>query len=299
MKYQNGTAFRRALEDRLLTQSQQHGQSLVRLRKLVAFDRFLARMALVESHQDGLAADHWLLKGGLALQLRLGHLARTTRDMDVLLALPRSQLYLVLANAAKIDLGDWFTFVIRSDAAALPGQGEGGMRFFATARLDDRVFESFHIDVGTGDPVLEPAEYLTTPPYLAFADIPPVTIPCYPLSQHLAEKVHAYVRPNDTGESSRVKDLVDIVLIADHFPVDAQHLGAAIRATFGARAASLPARLPAPPPTWSVKYAKLADEVGSRHKTLPEAEHAAQRFLDPILSGEAQGAWSPDVQAWS
>ena len=41
--YQTGTAFRRALEDRLLAQSSQTAVSLVRLRKLVAFDRFLAR----------------------------------------------------------------------------------------------------------------------------------------------------------------------------------------------------------------------------------------------------------------
>ena len=37
---------------------------LVRLRKLVAFDRFLARLALAQP-------DAWILKGGLALQLRL------------------------------------------------------------------------------------------------------------------------------------------------------------------------------------------------------------------------------------
>jgi len=44
MTYQTGAAFRRALEDRLLAQSHQTDVSLVRLRKLVAFDRFLARL---------------------------------------------------------------------------------------------------------------------------------------------------------------------------------------------------------------------------------------------------------------
>lgn len=41
MKYLSGGAFRRALEDRLRSMSIQRGIPLVRLRKMVAFDRFL------------------------------------------------------------------------------------------------------------------------------------------------------------------------------------------------------------------------------------------------------------------
>jgi len=44
MKYLHGAAFRRALEDRLLQQSLQTQAPLLRLRKLVAFDRLLARL---------------------------------------------------------------------------------------------------------------------------------------------------------------------------------------------------------------------------------------------------------------
>jgi hypothetical protein len=60
MKYQNGAAFRRALEDRLRAQSLQSGVALVRLRKMVAFDRFLARLLLAQP-------DTWVLKGGQAI----------------------------------------------------------------------------------------------------------------------------------------------------------------------------------------------------------------------------------------
>ena len=73
MIYRTGTDFRRALEDRLLAQSNRTSGSLVRLRKLVAFDRFLAR--LVQAQPGA-----WMLKGGLALQLRMGSHARTTKD---------------------------------------------------------------------------------------------------------------------------------------------------------------------------------------------------------------------------
>jgi hypothetical protein len=65
MTYRSGASFRRALEDRLRVQSLETGVPLVRLRKMVVFDRFMAR--LVQDKPDG-----WVLKGGLALQLRLG-----------------------------------------------------------------------------------------------------------------------------------------------------------------------------------------------------------------------------------
>jgi hypothetical protein len=291
--YQSGVAFRRALEDRLASQSAKTQIPLVRLRKLVVFDRFLARLVQI-------APDNWLLKGGLVLQLRLSQHARTTKDMDLLSLVARDEVPQILTHAALLDLQDWFSFAVRSDTAALPGPDHGGLRFFVTAQVAGRTFESFHIDVGSGDPVIEPAEMLETPSLLAFAGIPSVTIPCYPLTQHLAEKVHAYVRLRSTGESTRVKDLVDIILIAEHMAINGLALRAAIQATFTTQGAGEPpTRLLAPPPSWALTFRKLAEEVGLQCTTLAEADQAARRFLDPILSGMAQAAWAPERQAWS
>jgi len=293
MTYTTAAAFRRALETRLVTQSAQTGAPLVRLRKLVVFDRFLARLTQAYPHD-------WLLKGGLALQLRMGEHARTTQDVDVLLNLPRTAVHSAVMQAVSLDLGDWFIFVVRPASVALPGPtADGGQRFFITALVDRRTFESFHVDIGLGDPVLEPAESLTTPPLLAFAGIPPVTIPCYPLSQHLAEKIHAYVRPRASGESTRVKDLVDMLLIAAHMPVNAAALRAALQATFAAQdSGAPPSSLPAPPAAWAPKYQRLAQDVGLADTTLATAFAHARQFLDPVLSGQTCGLWSPTAQAW-
>ncbi len=293
MTYQTAAAFRRALETRLVAESAKGGVPLVRLRKLVVFERFLARLTQA---QPGA----WLLKGGLALQLRMGEHARTTQDVDVLLTLPRTAVHSAIMQAVSLDLADWFVFVVRPDAAALPGPTpDGGWRFYITALVDRRTFESFHIDIGLGDPVLEPAEDLTAPPFLAFAGIPPATIPCYPISQHLAEKIHAYVKPRASGESTRVKDLVDMLLIAAHVPVDAAALRAALAATFAAQGSgAAPPSLPAPPAAWAPKYQRLAHDVGLDDTLLPAAFERARRFLDPVLSGQTHGIWSPADQAW-
>lgn len=75
MKYQTAQVFRTALEQRLKNEAEESGVALIRLRKRVAFERFLVRLAATE-------ADGWALKGAFALELRLGLRTRTTKDID-------------------------------------------------------------------------------------------------------------------------------------------------------------------------------------------------------------------------
>jgi len=76
VKYPTPDRFRTALEDRLRARARDRQLPVARLRKEVVFDRLLARLLVV-------APDRWILKGGLALDYRLGERARTTKDMDV------------------------------------------------------------------------------------------------------------------------------------------------------------------------------------------------------------------------
>jgi hypothetical protein len=293
MTYTDGAAFRRALETRLLAQSRQSGVALVRLRKLVAFDRFLARLAAEQPGQ-------WLLKGGVAMQLRLGSLARTTKDIDLLLPAPHSAAYQALVHAARRDLGDWFAFTVEPARGPLPGVGEGGLRFPATALLDGRVFESFHIDVGSADPVVEAPETLTMPALLAFSGIAPAVVPCYPVSQHIAEKVHAYVRPHPTGANTRVRDLVDLVLLARNCSVDGEKLRAALQATFADRDfGPPPLSLPDPPADWRASFKLLCAQVGLGDLDLATATAEVRSFLEPVLQQPVAGVWLPEQQAWA
>ena len=78
--YKTAGAFRAALETRLQTRAREKGTDLQRLRRQVAFDRFLARM-----FSKGPKATYpWVLKGGYAMELRM-HSARTTKDIGLTL----------------------------------------------------------------------------------------------------------------------------------------------------------------------------------------------------------------------
>jgi len=72
-KYSTATAFRTALETRLKIIAQNAGTDLQRLRRQVAFDRFLCRLF---DRKDA----PWVLKGGYAMEFRLSR-ARTTKGI--------------------------------------------------------------------------------------------------------------------------------------------------------------------------------------------------------------------------
>jgi hypothetical protein len=264
----------------------------VRLRKMVTFERFVARLTVA---QPG----YWLLKGGLALQWRLGNLARTTRDLDMLLTVPVPDIHQTLVRAALLDIGDWFRFLVSRPVLPAAERGATALRFPVQSLVDGRLFEAFHLDVGWGDAVVEPPDELTLPSFLEFAGINPVTALCYPVTQHLAEKVHAYTRPHVSGESSRVKDLLDILLIARASAVDGRVLSRAIQATFETRGThALPLDLPDAPANWNAPFARMARDVGLHDLTLAVAMDMARQFLNPVLRGHGQGLWNAALWVW-
>lgn len=92
-----------------------------------------------------------------------------------------------------------------------------------------------------------------------------------PLLQHFAEKIHAYVRPRASA-STRVKDLVDLVLIAERGLPPATAVRHAVKGVFGGHPTSeVPQVFPGPPARWAIPYADLTRTVGVRAKTLEEA----------------------------
>lgn len=290
MKYKSGAAFRQALETRLVRHSRQ-GVPLIRLRKIVAFERFLARLVASESQK-------WALKGGFALELRLGDKARTTKDIDLVL-LSDNNVTDLLREVARIDLNDWFEFEVGEPSSLVQDQTIGGIRHPTHALLDGRTFERFHIDVGFGLFKEEELEILYSSDLLDFSGLDPLLIPCFPLDLQLAEKVHAYTQVHEGRASSRVKDLIDILLISSFSDIEAKQLHDALEQTFSKRSTHfLPDKFPDPPANWSRPFRRLASEVDLEWKTLEDALVAARRFLDPVLEGKFQGTWRPAKGEW-
>jgi hypothetical protein len=249
MKYKTATAFRRALTDLAL----KHGYEHQRWFRMVAFERFLARL-FTAPHP------HWVLKGGYALELRLNSKARSTKDLDLSVPPPAlKDLLTQLQNAAALDLKDYFEYRV-SNTADLQGAPEGGLRFNIEALLDGKTFSQFAVDIGQGDTHSTPLEYLPSKIDYGFAELENLVFPSYPMRDHFAEKLHAYTRPRE--HKTRVKDLVDMALLMELGLENDQALKQRIQVVFMAYGThSLPSPLPEPPEDWLEPFAAFANDL--------------------------------------
>jgi len=289
--YSSDTAFRQALEQRLLNQARAEPTiPLVRLRKAVAFEALLRR--LLRDHPD-----EWLVKGGFALQLRLGLQTRTTKDIDLRAAGSIDQAERHVRDAAQRELGDVFTFEVGTSTTELMGAPGGGRRIPAQAILASRRFEEFHVDLGCGDPIVGAVQLATGNPILEALGYPAITVPLYPLATTVAEKVHAYTVPRLTG-NMRVRDLVDLALMMERCEFAAQEVHRACAATFGTRAAhAWPPQFEPPPSSWDKPYHRLREETGIHPRTAGAAHQELVAFLAPAL-GDVSAQWDSESHAW-
>ena len=271
------------------------GVIVARTRQLLVFDRFLAR--IVDAFGDAA-----ILKGGVALELRIER-ARTTKDIDLRVTGPATDILARLQRAARLDLGDFMTFEIEPDAKHPEIDADGmkydGFRFRAECRLAGKIYgQRFGVDVAFGDPILGEAERVAADDVLAFAGIAPPTIRLYPLVSHIAEKLHAYPLPRKRP-NSRIKDLPDLVLLAGGRAVGASELRRALQLTFVFRATHpIPNALPPPPAEWHEPYAAIARDDQLPWAALADVFAAARAFLDPVLGSDPVTTWDPTGWTW-
>jgi hypothetical protein len=105
------------------------------------------------------------------------------------------------------------------------------------------------------------------------AGITPIAVPALSAEQHWAEKLHAYTRPREGRINTRVKDLIDLILLIERETLAAARVLASVDATFGRRRThAVPRELPVPPAEWEKPFAAMAEECELRHT--PIGAHA-------------------------
>jgi hypothetical protein len=281
--YATAGAFRTALEERLKSASSEERVDINRLRRQVSFDRLLARLFLN-------ATPPWVLKGGYALELRFKS-ARSTVDIDLTLEqIPQTPVGAeqnnqiirdMLQASAEVDLKDWFEFGVGSPIMDLTAAPYGGARYPVEARMAGRTFSRFHVDVGLGDVIIHPAETIECHDWLGFAGIERPSVRALTREQQFAEKLHAYTLPR-SSTNTRVKDLVDMVLLFESDKLNASATAEAFKLTFERRRThEIPPSLPAPPTDWQLPFDSMAIECGIK-KSMAEAFSEVRQFVDEI-----------------
>lgn len=268
------------LNQQIKSAAQAAGMTPERLRKRIAFQRMLARFALDPA---------WVLKGGFSLEMRLGLVARATKDLDLWRLSPPVanpfDLQDLVDAALETDLHDGFTFRVGKPrhmdiADAEPATWRVGIEtlYFGSPF----VFASLDV-VTTAEDVTAQTDVVRIEPVLV-GD--PFNVPAVDLNRHGAEKYHAMVRiyANDRP-STRVKDLVDVVLLIEGGWLTPPRLATALRRVFAERNnMAPPAMMPERPPAdWAASYARLASDTGAGVADVRQAWQMAATFYAQAL----------------
>ncbi|WP_433437384.1 nucleotidyl transferase AbiEii/AbiGii toxin family protein [Nonomuraea sp. CA-141351] len=239
--------------------------------------------------------DHrWVLKGGTSLEFRLGGRARATKDLDLALReglCDGDALREELIETLAIDVDrDGFVFSVGKPVALdADSAGRPGWRFSVDCALGGKTFAQIRLDVVLRGEELAATERIMLPGVLAFADIPPRLIDSVDRRQHFAEKLHALTRDYDSRPNTRVKDLVDLVLLiedgllADHRLIEVVNHVFTVRATH-----PVPLLIPDPPPAWQSGYPKLAEGLTCANPVLASALELLRTFWAQAGNSRAQ-----------
>jgi predicted nucleotidyltransferase component of viral defense system len=265
--YATDAAFRTALEQRLLNLARATSVNLDRLRRQVVLERLLARL-------DAAQPGAWVLKGAMALEVRLGTAARATMDVDLGLRDPELELDSLadrIAAALTFPSGD--RFVLRLvDVERFAAGGVGGLaRARVECRLAGREFGRIQVDVAQRSQELTDTERVRLHGHLTFAGIDPPEVEVVSVARHVAEKFHAMLLTFEDRENTRVRDLVDLVILREHGLVDPARAAAAIATVFRERTTAVPAVVPPFPSAWPDRYERIAGEHGVAASTFADA----------------------------
>lgn len=208
----------------------------------------------------------------MAVELRRPGLARSTQDVDVVLRPglvddpgDSEELREVLLDALGDDVdGDRFVYRVgRSVRLRDDAYGRPAWRFRVDATLAGRSFAGLRLDVVARPEEVGGVEERALPDVLSFAGVPIRSFQVADLRQQYAEKLHALTRTYASGVSSRVKDLLDLVLLIEDGVVPDGALVAREQRVCTVRGThDVPAQLTPPPDSWERPFTRLAAEVG-------------------------------------
>ena len=266
------------LADNAAELAKARGEPVDRVRKKIAFDFLLHRLAVR-------APGKYVLKGGYAIELKF-QVVRATKDLDIvtkrfaaaaaakdadaIAGLLRQRLVDHLAEPQG-DEDRHVAFRLDEAPKVLAGGG-GGAQFSVRMLIDRQRFTEFSIDLSLEDIRNQPTQTLPLRPLIdGFSKA--ATSKVVTDEQMFAEKLHAYMRHSDEYQA-RTKDFADLVLLAQR-GLDHGRCKLLIKKVFtfwlsksgrrGLKGLPPPPgsedALQAPPESWRPAYERMAKEL--------------------------------------
>jgi hypothetical protein len=249
----------------------------------------------------------FFLKGGVLVANLVTAPHRFTRDIDLLRRHgppDPDEMRRRFREVAAVAADDGLRFDpehVRATLATRDAEGYDGVRVVMRAHLGDTEVP-IQIDIGFGDALEPPAERRRLTAFLD--DDPAAEIYAYETGPVLAEKIETLLAKFPAIEH-RLKDLLDVVVLARQERFEGEDLVASLRATFTRRETApdlavldeLLAELAGR--KWTTRWAVMRREKAVAVPTdLAEALTVFEAFVRPLVAALAGGGtprtWAPD-----
>jgi hypothetical protein len=254
--------------------------------------RWVSYMVLVgalERVRDGRGDPLFLVKGGVAMELRLGLEARATKDFDATFREAAELMLDRLDDALREPYGG-FTLARGEIEEVGPTRAK---RLNVVLAYEGRSWSTIKLELSPAESEMGlDVERVPAIDLSPFGLEGPDTVACLPLRFQIAQKLHACTTRRDDGkDNDRFRDLIDVILL--HGLIDDQELPAVYEACIHVFAVREQHRWPpglVVPDSWAEQYARLATDLGFEVTDVEPAAGRVRAIIDEI--DRAGGPWT-------
>jgi hypothetical protein len=252
--------------------SVEEGIAADRLRRWVSTQVLLGALGRGDADER-----RFLLKGGVAMELRLRLRARATRDVDIVVLAEEADLIDTLQDALEEP---YLNFGFR--LARIQGiENTSAHRMDVKMAYRGRPWATLRLEASPPGPERAEAEEISAFSLTQLGLDGPEQVACQSLRYQIATKLHAVTERFEEGENDRFRDLIDLLLLRD-LQADFARVAEACRDVFMARA-----KQPWPPqlsvePSWPEQYRALAIEQGVAIQEVVDAVEWVQALIEEI-----------------
>jgi len=243
---------------------------------------FMVLASALERVRNESGATAFVVKGGVALELRLRLRARATKDFDAVFRDQFGEMSQILDLALGQPYGD-FHFARRGEIRELGGKAK---RIEVRVQYRGKSWATVQLEVSAAAGREIEAERIAATDLSELGLDGPEFIHCLSVRYQIAQKIHAVTTPAwENRPNHRYRDLVDLWLLR-HIGVDAGEVRVACEDVFRAREMH-----PWPPELhipahWATPFARLAGEVGLPTTDVEAAASSLRDWIAVIAASE-------------
>lgn len=254
-----------------------------RVQQWISYMVLSSQLETTASERDG---PTFIIKGGVALELRLGGKARATRDIDLIVEAGGNEDLVSVLRTALEDAYQDFTFRVKGDTYRMP---TGTVRVDVAVNYQGSAWNTVRVDLSPNEGHRLEVELVEPLDLSQFQLEPASSLPCLSVRYHLAHKIHGVTRPSTVDHpNERVSDLIDVFLLRRLLPDgELERVREACVEVFEVRAQHGWPPAFSPPDAWREEFEARAAELGLAVTQFNAAVHEVQEYLEAVDAGGA------------